>query len=386
MSELADLHNAAMDLASLAEAARRSGDEQRAQALFRDALEYERQAALKVASNVNAEPTRSVLLRSAASLALDCNSPREAEQLIATALAGDPPDEIAEELRDLYETATFRRHLQVSGKELRPGEVQLSLSGDAVGFGVIDAEEYSTRIEAVENLLLRTAERRQKLKFRERGRPSKVVTKDFGMYLTVPRAASFAVTIKVGRPEKQKKLEGFGDESDTLSEFLDCMALFSDERIDELRERIGDNAYYRNFVSLAKKIAPDGQRIRTVGFTATEGEDCRRIAIQGRPSEKWTRKAVQQRRVIQLIGTLTSAQKDPKRADRNLIGIRDEKGITRTVLVPKGMMNDIVRPHWDNRVMATCFTFRDKYKLMDLQPLEDVPPVADVPPNTDTPE
>jgi hypothetical protein len=34
---------------------------------------------------------------------------REAERLIAVALSGDPPDEIAEELRDLLEQVYFDR-------------------------------------------------------------------------------------------------------------------------------------------------------------------------------------------------------------------------------------------------------------------------------------
>ena len=50
---------------------------------------------------------RSVLHRSAASLALECGALREAERLIAAALSGDPPDEIAEELRDLLEQVYF---------------------------------------------------------------------------------------------------------------------------------------------------------------------------------------------------------------------------------------------------------------------------------------
>jgi hypothetical protein len=47
------------------------------------------------------EPTHSVLHRSAAVLALECSELREAERLIGRALAGNPPVDIANELRDL---------------------------------------------------------------------------------------------------------------------------------------------------------------------------------------------------------------------------------------------------------------------------------------------
>jgi hypothetical protein len=42
-----------------------------------------------------------VLHRSAASLAVDCLQLREAERLIGRALAGNPPPDIDDELRDL---------------------------------------------------------------------------------------------------------------------------------------------------------------------------------------------------------------------------------------------------------------------------------------------
>jgi hypothetical protein len=42
-----------------------------------------------------------LLHRSAALLAIDCAELREAERLIARVLAGNPPDDIANELRDL---------------------------------------------------------------------------------------------------------------------------------------------------------------------------------------------------------------------------------------------------------------------------------------------
>ncbi len=96
-----------MRLVDDAEAAQRAGDAALARERLRKAFERERQAADLVAGDQASEPTRSVLHRSAASLALECGALREAEQLIATALSGDPPEEIAEELRDLLEQVYF---------------------------------------------------------------------------------------------------------------------------------------------------------------------------------------------------------------------------------------------------------------------------------------
>jgi hypothetical protein len=61
----------------------------------------QRAAADLVADRQDLESTRAVLHRSAAVLALECSELREAERLIGRALAGNPPNDIADELRDL---------------------------------------------------------------------------------------------------------------------------------------------------------------------------------------------------------------------------------------------------------------------------------------------
>jgi hypothetical protein len=108
---VSDIHERAMEVTDEALAAKRRGDQVNARRLFYEAFDYERRAAEMVVPDLAAEPTRSVLLRSAASLAAECGEWREAERLIAVALSGNPPVEIAEELRDLLEQVykTFRK-------------------------------------------------------------------------------------------------------------------------------------------------------------------------------------------------------------------------------------------------------------------------------------
>ncbi len=120
MNQVKDLHREAMRLVDEAESARRNGNVQLARERLGQAFDLERQAADLVAGDLSREPTRSVLHRSAASLAFQCGALREAEQLIATALSGDPPDEIAEELRDLLEQVYF------GGKKGRRGLIRVS--------------------------------------------------------------------------------------------------------------------------------------------------------------------------------------------------------------------------------------------------------------------
>jgi hypothetical protein len=113
MKRFKELHHKAMEWAEKADLARIHGETAKAQSLVHKALELEKEAASLCPEDL--EPTRSVLYRSAASLALQCKRIRDAEQLIATALAGNPHEEIANELRELMEQVWFERHLAVKG-------------------------------------------------------------------------------------------------------------------------------------------------------------------------------------------------------------------------------------------------------------------------------
>lgn len=101
MSNVRELHHQAMAFADEALKLKQNGEYDKSIEIFRLAFEKEREAVELVSNNLSLEPTRSVLLRSAATIALDCKNLREAERLIAMGLAGNPPCEIAEELRDI---------------------------------------------------------------------------------------------------------------------------------------------------------------------------------------------------------------------------------------------------------------------------------------------
>jgi len=101
MSQIHELHQQAMDLAEMAQVAKFKGDLDLAAELSRQAFNTETAAAELIANNFAAEPTRSILYRSAVTLAIDCGEFYRAEHLIKAAQRGNPPTEIMEELEDL---------------------------------------------------------------------------------------------------------------------------------------------------------------------------------------------------------------------------------------------------------------------------------------------
>jgi hypothetical protein len=102
MNEIQTLHQQAMHFAEQAEVAKLRGATDQVQQLLQQAFEQEAQAAALIAADLTAEPTRSVLHRSAAALEIDCDNLVAAEHLIAIALSGQPPAEIAAALKDLF--------------------------------------------------------------------------------------------------------------------------------------------------------------------------------------------------------------------------------------------------------------------------------------------
>lgn len=115
MNQIQELHQQAMDLAEVAFTAKLRGDLEQASQLHRQAFEKEAKAAGLLAANLDAEPTRSILHRSAATLAIDCGELQTAEKLIATALSGNPPQEIAEELKDLFIQINLQQYFERRG-------------------------------------------------------------------------------------------------------------------------------------------------------------------------------------------------------------------------------------------------------------------------------
>jgi len=351
MSELYDFHHEAMDLAFFALRARRRGNEEEAVPMFKDALENELRALDELYKfGEVVEPTYSVLHRSAATLALDCEDWRLAEKLAAKALAEDPPEVIAEELRDVWEQAISQRHLRVNGVELAAGELQMSLSGREVAFGMVPYNEFRDRVDYFAKSIHRTAERLNGLPFRERGGPPKDIRDAFRPFISAPRAASYAVTLRFGRPVRhQLALPGVRDAFEVVDEFVETMRILDKDGTSGALSRIGDEKYFHNFISLAKKIAPDGDRIQQVGFTIRSPESQRSVAFRRLREEiSPPRETDVDEKIVFLHGELLYA--DARNANKNTIRIVDEAKKSHLIEAPEAMMDDIVAPMWGDEV------------------------------------
>ena len=115
--KIRELHNKAMELAAMADLHKAQKNINVAMSLYEESYFLEYEAAISAYSSNIGEPSISVLLRSAASLAISCNRLSEAEKLIVLALNGNPPSEISDELKDLLENVNVYRNIEVRKKE-----------------------------------------------------------------------------------------------------------------------------------------------------------------------------------------------------------------------------------------------------------------------------
>ena len=96
------VHEEAMFLSQEADIAKLMGDNSKAQTLYKQSFVLENEAAAAYAYLFDKEPIRSILYRSAASLAIECQLFQEASQLIHQGLTNNTPPDVADELHDLY--------------------------------------------------------------------------------------------------------------------------------------------------------------------------------------------------------------------------------------------------------------------------------------------
>jgi len=377
MTGVRELHERAMEYADLALISRMNGDEIKAKEQFNLALKLEAEAAFTFKDR-NVEPTRSVLFRSAASLAFQGGAIREAEQLAAYGLAGNPPNEIANELRELLDKINFNRHLDLKGIFLGSNEFQFSIAGRAIDAGIAPSDAVIERLEKIKAIIYRTFERLfGKGDYRSGG--ISPFTKLYPSYVTVPRERSFAMTIKIAHPDQPPLpgMENYDMPSQVVQEVLDCIEILDQKGEERLRQRIVTPAYYNNFISLINKIAPDGDDISTVGFTTMVNGKERRVALARSQEEISDIPMLLTENIIdrikgervQVNGRLLFADA-LKQVNTGVIKLRKDDGKILQIIVPEGM-DDIVGPLWSQRVTVTGTKSKNKLLMENITRSDD---------------
>ncbi len=270
--EVARLHREAMKFADKSTVARIKGEREEYLRYTRLALEKEIAAAdLMVDKDI--EPTRSVLHRSAATLAWRCGEYARAKRLAYRALAGNPPPDIEWELNDLLSTV----RLEEAGIHLGKGQLQFSLQGGEVGYGKAALSELTSRMPSIGSMLQITA----KSVYRRLNNVAHSSVKDFSeipIFVDGFAPGSFIVNLRLGFPI-QHELPGFERFEDIVEPFLENLNLVDKGEFHELHKALADPNAYVGFVKAAHKLAPDGNRVDSVKFQANVHEQLKIVSF-----------------------------------------------------------------------------------------------------------
>lgn len=349
MSTVRTLHDEAMKLSQLALVARETGDQERAVELAYQAYEFEAQAAALVPDEKASEPTRSILYRSAASLAYQSKQYSLAQQLVAKGLSGYPSPKVEQELKVLYEKVNFELNLQAHGIVMSDEEVRMTLKGSAVGFGDILYNEFIKRVEAIFSLVDRTVQRKMGAPYRKSGRTPQVY-RPFTRVLSAFESGSFVVTVRLGVPDGQQ-LSLLFDTSEVISEMLTGIEFVNNSYEDRLRQLIPSEEYYLNFIGLARELAPDGEQVKSVAFTnhaqnVSLVRPRKEISLTTKPH--LINDDQEQKPMIKVAGILDYASS--RKGDA--IGLTSEDGVEYDIVIREGF-DDIVRSYFKKSVVVT---------------------------------
>jgi hypothetical protein len=252
-----DLHDRAMALVDEARERERAGDGKGRVRLLREAYQLEERAARLLEPTPASEPTRSVLFRSASSLAFQAEDYREACNLAFDGLTGNSPEEYASELLDIANDAKFRLRLIDQKLRVVKSEITLIVRGPRVAIGLAPAKQTTLMLRRIENLLRSRVE-----DFLKRGIgagefdwPTEA-PKLFEVFIRPLATEEFAVAFRLGLNEQ---LHLFGSVSlgdRIVGEFMN-----------DLRAAVYEDAPATNQGKFAKgvfKLEPDGKEVTSI--------------------------------------------------------------------------------------------------------------------------
>ncbi len=367
LKNISDVHHSAMQFYDKAFLAEKTGDNDERINLLKQAFFKEKEVADLVKNMEDLEPTRSVLHRGAASLAFQLKDWLSAERLIYQGLAGNPPTEIKEELEELLNIVKFNENCEKRNINLSKEELQITLKGPAIGIGKMPTNLLNKQISHTERALFRTAERKTGKPFRKSGPPDRTIRSHLYHYISGFAGGSFNLRLQFG--SDQKDLFQDFEVSEIINEFLDCMEYINNDQEEELKQRIRMRDYYENFKAIANNILPDGKNISFIGLSnMRESNEIRKTALTKR-SIRLIQSVDSENSLHEFTGILQLADITGK---FNRIKIKiDDGSISDYINVEDSIMDDIVKPYWNNKVKLFALEKGGKLFYKDHEAIED---------------
>lgn len=256
------MHEKAMDLLFQADVAKRNRDKTTENALLREALSIEAEVANQLLPSFSSEPTRSVVLCTAAIIALRLQLYQDAEKFASNALAGSPPTGQRTKLHAVLEDIRMAEALARDFVTIGERCAVLHLEGSGVGYGKVQFEDLSSRVESIHNLVVRSHERKLGKPYREKGKPPREVSEASRMFCEF-EAASLKVNIRFGGSQSTLFGTSADDAIDLAAEVLDAVVRQDQDRY---TQAVNDPDYQESLMNSVLGVMPDGRNVSSVSL------------------------------------------------------------------------------------------------------------------------
>ncbi len=382
MSTVRAVHDRAMALAEKLISARTDGAaDEHLTAIAKEAFAAELEAATLAFDRATSPATRLILLRSAAHLAREAREWTSGLDLAIRALGDETLRDHRTELLRILDTLRTYEHLEVTGVQLSDTEVQLSIAGSEAAPGFARAEEVTRRVNNVRKLLIRNNMRRLGQPFDAAAPKSRVFREAFTPYLSLPRAASYAITMRFGVNE-QTELNLPGGEvtpppsvAASIDDLVKAAKDYAKGGLGALRESIKDENYARATASLLRDLSPDNKRIQTVGLTVFRNGRADPIALPARgafdPPRVSRMPSVADGQALPPVEVevrgrlLEGSAKKPQRAHATIV---EDSGNEIVIHYDEATHGDVIDGYWKHVVSARIRRFkREQWFLIDIE-------------------
>lgn len=356
------LHEEAMRLSQEAVVARVRGDYESQRQFVKQALMHEVMAAEQVPFAPESEPTRSILYRSAASLAFQAQDFEYTLRLIGEALRGYPPPSVIDELTSLWSSVQHQKYLEDSGIVSIETGVEIRIAGPVVGNAQIPYGELDQRIDALTMLTDRSTDFLQNKDFSRRRPRSNAL----GLRPTLSnvRPGSFIADINFQADAHQLSL--FTTIEDVISLVIDSVEKSDAGDIGALISLFrGNESYAANANKAVMQLAPDGQGIREVTVTTS-----RKNVTLDTPSAfmdaftpSLSKEEPESSRVLTAIGNIN--QPDRQKDTIDFLPEDGSKPIP-TIYVHEALVDFVLR-YWPERVEIEYRETSKQKELLDIR-------------------
>ncbi len=229
-------------------------------------------------------------------------------------------------------------------------------------------DEFIKRIRTTRTIIDRTIQRLMGANYHQGSGRIPRMSRPFIPTLSTARPGSFAITIRLGVAKgEQKPL--FLTAEKVIDEILTGIDLINKSDEMGLRERIKIEGYYRHFLVSTRDIAPDGDKIRFVGFTSSKRavsltkkrDEISEIKITTESGKGETKESD-----IKVEGLLDFAS---ARKKKGAIGLTTKDGDEYNIIVEEGL-DDLVRSYFSQWVVITGLSKKKNIYLKDIQSIE----------------